>query len=165
VLLISLPTLSLNAVILAALNPGKLDAEGFADIVKIFFLTAPLCVSVVVLLLAIEQPWFRGFGALFAAAGILAGGVIVGTSLGYAIDISPERVLGTTANDSGPAQAIDVNLTVIVGYIQTYGIWTFLRDSEARSTLHVGREDVAIHFRVIETRAPRNRLTGLDASV
>jgi hypothetical protein len=146
VLLISLPTLSLNAVILAALNPGKLDAEGFADIVKIFFLTAPLCVSVVVLLLAIEQPWFRGFGALFAAAGILAGGVIVGTSLGYAIDISPERVLGTTANDSGPAQAIDVILTVIVGYIQTYGIWTFIQSYIVGAFLSYAIPKLAPHF-------------------
>lgn len=143
---ISLPTMGVNALILGVLQPGKLDVNGFFDIVKIFFLTAPLCASVVVLLLAVQQPWFRGYGALFATAGIFVGGVLLGSSLGYAVAIPPERVLGTTAEDSAPAQSIDLIMTVMVGYIATYGLWTFIQSYIVGAFLAWAIPKLAPHF-------------------
>jgi hypothetical protein len=36
-------------------------------------LTTPLCLTVVALALLVPQPWFRGYGALFATALIVVG--------------------------------------------------------------------------------------------
>jgi len=138
--------MAVNALVLGVLQPGKLDVDGFLDIVKIFLLTAPLCASIVVFLLAVQQPWFGGYGALFATAGIFVGGVLIGSFLGYAVALPPERVLGTTSADSAPAQSIDLILTVIVGYITTYGLWTFIQSYVVGAFLAYAIPKLAPHF-------------------
>jgi hypothetical protein len=125
-LLVSLGSTSLNALVLSALNPGKLDMEGAQQFWQIFWLTTPLCITVVALALIVPQPWFGGFFGLFVAAGVVLGGAWLGSQLAGVAGPPPAPVIDTTGV-SGPQMAIGVIVNATVGYLDAYGVWLFIQ--------------------------------------
>jgi len=120
-LFVSLPTLTLPAIITKLLDPGDVGAEDVAAVGEIVGVTAPLTAAVAIIAVAVIREWFDNGWVitLFAAATLaLTSAASARWGIGQAID------MGAVWENAG---GISSFVTDMFGeYLSIYGGWPFV---------------------------------------
>lgn len=112
----------------------ELDAEGATAIVNVFVLTAPLAITVGVVVLAFARMGLgdqSGQVIVAAIAGAVVGGLILGNVvyslfLGAVLEVNVDDLILTMGRQGGPweAKALAGVLWFVVGYFELFG-WQY----------------------------------------
>jgi hypothetical protein len=120
-LFITLPTLSLPALLVNLIAPGEMGVEQAQSIWNVLVLTAPLTAATLFLILAVHYEWFNDGWSL----GLFAMALLVGTtlladwlSIGQGIDLQ-------TIWQAAEYQPFTFLEAMIASYYEIYGIWSF----------------------------------------
>lgn len=120
-LFITLPTLSVPALLVNLIAPGAMGADEAQSIWNVLVLTAPLTAAVMIFILAIHYDWFdNGWIFVLFAAGVLAATTWIADalSIGGGVDV------GAVWQAVG-YHPVGFFEGMLVSYYQLYGFWSF----------------------------------------
>lgn len=120
-LFITLPTLSLPALLVNLITPSEMGAEEATSIWNVLILTAPLTAAVAVIILAVHYDWFSdGWSLGLFAVALLAGTTLLANwlQIGRGIDLQ-------AAWQEAGYQPFSFLEAMIVYYYNQYGFWSF----------------------------------------
>jgi hypothetical protein len=120
-LFITLPTLSVPALLVNLIAPGTMGADEAQSIWNVLVLTAPLTAAVTLLIFSIHYDWFDN-GWIFV---LFAAGVLVATTwIADALSIGGGVDVGAVWQAVG-YQPFNFFEGLLVTYYQLYGFWSF----------------------------------------